>query len=121
MTEVIFNEDGQPVLRGARDPQSGEYYFPFRPLTADGTLRACEETLLSTEGILYTWTRFAGRFYGQIDLPEAVRIQTELGDGPHDIGATYRLTADRTDDKIDWRFERVWRCFRDFGRCGAGA
>ena len=42
--------------------------------------------------------------YGQIDLPERVRIQCEIGPGPREIGARYRLAA--RDDAADpgWWF-----------------
>ncbi|MDR5653181.1 hypothetical protein [Ruixingdingia sedimenti] len=104
MADLTTDSAGAPRLRGARDPASGACHFPFRPLSTDGSLRPCTEIALSDRGILYTWTRFAGRFYGQVDLPEAVRIQTELGEGPHDIGAPYRL--DIAPDGAGWRFVR---------------
>lgn len=82
-----------PVLRGSRDPQTGETFFPPRALAVDGSLRDCEPVTLSRVGELYTWTRFMGTCFGQVDLPEGVRIQTPLCDGPHAIGAAYELVV----------------------------
>lgn len=101
----VIELDGQWHLRGAKDEAGGQSYFPFRPLAADGSLRPCAEVALSREGVLYSWTRFAGVFYGQIDLPEGVRIQTTLGEGPHEIEAPYRLTI--LPEGQGWRFDRV--------------
>lgn len=106
MDDLIEDDAGRVALQGSRDPSSGECYFPSRPLVADGTLRRCEPVTLSREGVLHTWTTFAGADYGQVDLPEGVRIQCELGDGPHEIGARYRLAVTTGDDGTAWRFER---------------
>lgn len=91
------------VLVGSRDPGTGQVYFPARALAADGSLRDCEPLPLSRKGRLVTWTKFAGTFFGQIDLPEGVRLQGRLGEGPHTIGETCVLTA----DDQGWRFDSV--------------
>lgn len=106
MDELIEAGNGGHALRGARDPASGEHYFPFRALTPDGTLRQCEPVALSLAGVLHSWTRFGGKDYGQIDLPEGVRVLCLLGEGPHEIGAPYRLEVMTEDGAIRWRFDR---------------
>lgn len=106
MDELIEVETGGQALRGARDPASGACYFPFRPLTPDGTLRQCEPVALSRAGVLHTWTRFGHKDYGQVDLPEGVRVPCRLGEGPHEIGASYHLEVTTADDKTSWRFDR---------------
>lgn len=97
------DQSGPPLcLQGSRDPQSGQTYFPARALVADGSLRKSEPVELSRAGHLVTWTTFAGTCFGQVDLPEGVRIQGRLGDGPHKIGAAYTLAT----DSDGWRFDR---------------
>ncbi|AJE45055.1 hypothetical protein [Celeribacter indicus] len=97
-----------PTLLGSRDPATGQVYFPPRTLSADGALTRCEEVELSREGILHTWTQMGGRFYGQVDLPEKVRIQCVLAPGVPEIGAVYRLEAAAADDgAAGWRFARA--------------
>ncbi|MCB1405852.1 MAG: hypothetical protein KDK01_06190 [Rhodobacteraceae bacterium] len=104
MDKIRLSADGTPRLVGSRDQETGQTYFPYRPLAADGSLRPCEEVLLSGKGALYSWTRFAKRFYGQIDLPEGVRVQCEIDDGPHEIGGIYRLEVIADGDDAKWRF-----------------
>jgi Predicted nucleic-acid-binding protein containing a Zn-ribbon len=103
MTTDLPTGSGADGLRGSRDPATGQIYFPARVLAADGSLRLCEPVALSQRGRLASWTRFAGRFYGQVDLPEGVRIQGRLGEGQHRIGADYHLCSDAD----GWRFDRV--------------
>jgi uncharacterized OB-fold protein len=92
----VFRLD-PPTLRGSRDDVSGQVYFPPRALSADGELRDCVPVDLSPEGTLYSFTRMGDTWYGQIDLPEKVRIQCVLGPGPREIGAHYRLAASPQD------------------------
>lgn len=94
--------NGVPALRGSRDPGTGQIYFPARALSADGSLRECDEVELSREGTLYSYTSMGPIWYGQVDLPERVRIQCELGPGPREIGAPYRLAA--REDGTGWWF-----------------
>ncbi len=97
-----------PCLVGSRDPQTGQTYFPARVFAADGSLRSCEVIRLSATGHLVTWTKFAGRHLGQVDLPDGVRVQTELTAGAHEIGAEYALDIQQAEDgKVQWRFRRV--------------
>lgn len=88
-------------LTGSRDPQTGEVFYPERQYSVDGTLRECEPVDLSVEGELYAFTSFAGQDYGQIDLPEGVRIQAALAAGEHRIGTKYRLDSE---DGEKWWF-----------------
>lgn len=95
-------------LVGSRDTLTGQVYFPPRALSADGALRETETVELSRQGTLYTWTRFAGTSFGQIDLPEGVRIQTLLDDDAPVIGATYEITgAKDPSGATSWRFARA--------------
>jgi uncharacterized OB-fold protein len=97
-----------PCLFGSRDPGTGQTYFPPRQYAADGSLRQCERLELSSEGTLYTWTEFSGEGYGQVDLPEGVRVQTRLVAGEHEIGARYRLvTFVDSAGKESYRFGRA--------------
>lgn len=104
MDKVRLSPEGTPQLVGSRDQETGQTYFPFRPLAADGSLRPCEEVLLSGKGTLYSWTFFAKRFYGQIDLPEGVRVQCEIDEGPHEIGGIYHLEVTEHGNDTKWRF-----------------
>jgi uncharacterized OB-fold protein len=104
MEHIKKAPNGAPRLVGSQDEVSGQTYFPFRPLAADGSLRTCREVLLADKGTLFSWTRFAKRFYGQIDLPEGVRVQCEICEGPHEIGAAYRLEVIGEGDNAKWRF-----------------
>lgn len=91
-------------LRGSRDPETGDVYFPVRTYSVDGTLRELEEVALSSRGVLYTCTTFMdGRVFGQVDLPEGVRLQGELTGDDHTIGSHYRVVGDAT----NWRFEHA--------------
>lgn len=102
---VVFI-DGEAKLAGSRDPSNGQTYFPARALVADGSLRPCESINLSPTGILASWTRLVDRHFGQVDLPEGVRVQTLLSDGPHEIGASYRLQVADKDGTMEWSFTR---------------
>jgi len=103
---VLFRTN-PPCLLGSRDEVTGAVYFPPRALTTDGSLRECVRIELSSKGTLFSWTRFAGRYFGQIDLPEGVRLQCALDDGAHEIGAVYALDIFRTESGAqDWRFIR---------------
>ncbi|MGW6456259.1 MaoC/PaaZ C-terminal domain-containing protein [Streptomyces sp. NPDC055078] len=85
-----------PRLLGSHDELTGETYFPPRELSVDGRLRALRTVELAPAGVLYSWTEIGGVGYGQIDLPEGVRVQAPLGDGPHVIGDRYTLEASAT-------------------------
>lgn len=94
MTDALNHFDvDPPTLWGSKDDESGQVYFPARALSADGGLRECRRVALSREGILFSFTRMGDIWYGQIDLPEKVRIQCTLGPGHREIGARYRLAV----------------------------
>ena len=93
-------------LTGSRDAATGQVYFPPRVYSTDGRMRETEPVALSTEGILYSWTALGPAHFGQIDLPEGVRIQCEIAPGEHEIDATYRLEITGEGD-TDWRFTRA--------------
>ncbi|MFJ9562819.1 Zn-ribbon domain-containing OB-fold protein [Streptomyces fuscichromogenes] len=99
-----------PTLLGSRDPKTGQVYFPPRALATDGSLRECEPVDLSRTGVLYSHTTMGTTVYGQIDLPEKVRVQSTLAPGqPPEIGAPYRLEAvtDEGGAVTGWRFARA--------------
>ena len=101
-----FDELQREPLRllGSRDPGTGQTYFPRRAYAADGSLRETEPVILSPRGTLYSWTALSPEMhYGQIDLPEGVRIQCEIAPGDHAIGADYTLCL--LDDR-KWGFRR---------------
>lgn len=103
----LITDDGPPQLRGSRDAQTGQVYFPFRAFAADGSLRLCEPVALSTEGLLVSWTAFGKECFGQIDLPDGVRVQTRLAGSAHQTGARYGLDVTTGDTgETDWRFKR---------------
>ncbi len=95
-----------PSLIGSRDNRTGEVYFPPRAVSADGRLRPCVDVSLSPRGKLYAFTSFAGTTYGQVDLPEGVRILTTLADGDHEIDADYEFEL-VDGDNPGWRFRRA--------------
>jgi uncharacterized OB-fold protein len=95
-------------LLGSRDPKTGQTYFPPRTFSVDGKMRETALVELSPKGILHTWTTFGRVYYGQVDLPEGIRIQCELEGSEHEIGAQYELcTADDNKDRTKWRFRRA--------------
>lgn len=103
----LVDEGGEVRLRGSRDSATGQIYFPFRALAADGSLRPCEPVALTREGLLFSWTRMGKHCFGQVDLPEGVRVQTPLGDGDHQTGTRYGLdVATGEDGQTNWRFIR---------------
>lgn len=97
-----------PRLLGSRDAGTGQIYFPPRALSADGSMRTCDQVVLSYTGMLHAWTEVEAVAYGQVDLPEGPRIQTRLGGGPHEIGGSYALRVARVGEhSLDWWFDRV--------------
>ncbi|MFV0382517.1 Zn-ribbon domain-containing OB-fold protein [Paracoccus sp. (in: a-proteobacteria)] len=96
--------EARSALIGSLDPGTGQVYFPPRPLAADGSMRATETVELSTGGLLYSWTALGPVHYGQIDLPEGVRLQCEIVPGEHQIGTRYVLEASGDEG---WRFRRA--------------
>jgi uncharacterized OB-fold protein len=82
-----------PKLLGSRDDETGETYFPPRELSVDGRLRPLRTVELQATGVLHSWTELADVAYGQVDLPEGVRVQAQLNGGPHVIGDSYTFEA----------------------------
>jgi len=82
-------EHRHPRLVGSYSPKADEYYFPRRK-RCPITFGPVEDRLLSSEGVLYSWTWIENMRYGavvagiephgvgQVDLPEGVRVQTRL-------------------------------------------
>jgi len=104
MDNKVNHEKG--CLMGSRDPGTGEIYFPPRPYAADGSLRLTEPVELSKQGILYSWTALGKAHFGQVDLPEGVRIQCPITPGDQEIDATYVLEITGEGDDA-WRFGRA--------------
>lgn len=93
-------------LIGSRDAETGQVYFPQRAYAADGSMRETEQVPLSNQGVLYSWTILGDEHFGQIDLPERVRIQSRLQPSEHQIGEVYELVIIGEADN-DWRFSRA--------------
>lgn len=96
----------QQALMGSRDPETGRTYYPPRHFSDDGKLRPVESVVLSTAGVLYSFSEFRGMGFGHIDLPEGTRIPTLLGDGPHELGTRYEFEM-LDAEKSQWRFNRA--------------
>jgi uncharacterized OB-fold protein len=95
-------------LVGSRDDSIGETYFPPRRYSVDGRLRELTTVDLSPSGVLYAWTSIGPQAFGQIDLPDGPRVQTELDGDDHEVGATYELVVERADgDRLTWKFSRA--------------
>jgi uncharacterized OB-fold protein len=105
-TDATVPQEEPYRLLGSTDELRAEVYYPARALSVDGALRELETVELSTEGTLYSWTALGPTVYGQVDLPEGVRLLAELDDGPHRIGGRYRLVAD-SNAGPGWRFVHV--------------
>jgi uncharacterized OB-fold protein len=95
----------QPRLLGSRCPACEEVFFPRRLVCAKCLHEGTEDTELSTQGVIHTWTychvplfgkkdaEVAGYGVAQVDLPEGPRVQSILS-GARDqfaIGATVEI------------------------------
>lgn len=89
-------------LSASRDAQTGQVYVPPRALAADGSLRATENIEVPAQGVLVSWTSFAGEYYGLIDLDCGARIQALLAPGTDKIGTA--CTAKTADEQGQPRF-----------------
>ena len=78
-------------LSVARDPVTGDQFYPRRALSIEGALRALEPVDVPGFGVLSEAVSMGERSFGYIDLPGGVRLISELGPGPHIVGANYRL------------------------------
>lgn len=123
-------ESGQsrPRLTGSYSPGADEYFFPRRK-RCPITFGPVEDRVLSTEGVLHSWTWLETMRYGtmtgtgephgigQVDLPEGVRVQTRLlgqmGDWEIGMPMVIDLLAVLSDDD---GAELCTFCFRAKGK-----
>jgi len=98
-TFILMPPRAPEALTGSADPETGQVFYPVRALSVDGRLRPLVESALATEGVLYSWTTYAGAAYGQVDLDDGVRLQVRLAPGEHRIGERYRLGASPDGDR----------------------
>jgi scaffold protein (connect acetoacetyl-CoA thiolase and HMG-CoA synthase) len=85
--EGLFTTD-PPALRGSRCTACGTLRFPYRELCPSCQSSAVEETALSTEGLVHTFTvvhaappGYVGEVpyaFGVVELPEGLRVATTL-------------------------------------------
>ena len=94
-------EGDQTVMTGSRDRRTGQCYWPQRTFSVDGQLVELEDVALPTAGRLSVMVASGERWYGYVDLPGDVRLITELGAGPHDIGATYQMVVTENGRRFD--------------------
>lgn len=78
------------TLAGTRDPLTGDTFHPARRLSVDGSLRHLDPIDIPAVGVLAEAIAMGQRWFGYIDLDAGPRLLTELGPGPHGIGARYR-------------------------------
>jgi uncharacterized protein len=116
-----------PRLLGSRCPACGEVFFPRRLVCAKCLHEGTEDTELSTQGTIHTWTychvplfgkkdaAVAGYGVAQVDLPEGPRVQSILSGGRDQfaIGTTVELDLETLrqnsegDDVVIYRFRPV--------------
>jgi hypothetical protein len=92
------------TLSVSHDELTGEWFFPPRAISVDGTLRELPTVEVPAVGTLTEAVEMGDRWYGYVDLAGDIRILTELGAGPHEIGRRYRLVSG--DDETR-RFDRA--------------
>jgi uncharacterized protein len=121
------DEAEQPRLLGSRCPACGETFFPRRLVCAKCLHEGTEDTELSTQGTIHTWTYchvplfgkkdagVAGYGVAQVDLPEGPRVQSILSGAREQfaIGATVEIDLETLrqnsdgDDVVIYRFRPV--------------
>lgn len=88
----------QPVpprqLDASRDPLTGDVFVPPRHFSVDGALRVLEPATVLAVGVLAEVVQMGERYYAHLDLLAGPRLMVELGPGPHQPGAEYRLSED---------------------------
>lgn len=106
--QVVAFVDGEWVLRGARDPGTGQVWYP-PPVLGRESLAPAEEVTLGTTGTLYSAVEVhvgpvgfeAPYWAGYVDLPEGVRVfgRISCGDQTPEPGMTLeiRVGVVRTD------------------------
>jgi hypothetical protein len=96
--------NNKEALPGSHDPQTGQCFYPARPYSVEGALRELTDVEIEARGRLAEFIAMGDRWYGYVDLPGEVRVLTELGPGPHQIGAVYHLA---TAGDAERRFDRA--------------
>jgi acyl dehydratase/uncharacterized OB-fold protein len=105
---LVLVDEAADCLLGSHDPVTGQTFFPPRTLAVDGSLREIDPVALSPVGTLVAWTTMAGFAFGEVDLPEGVRIQARLeGAQPHDVGRDYRVHVTAEGISPEWWFVRA--------------
>lgn len=104
------NGDGIPCLVGSRCTSCGAVYFPRRTICLECRSSAFREQVLSTRGVLYSWTtvrvsasRPTPYTVGYVDLPEGVRIFTTLLGGPGSLNCDQPVHL-RIGPTHDWAY-----------------
>ena len=129
--EGFFRIPGDPTepprLLGSRCLACEEVFFPRRLVCAKCLHEGTEDTELSTQGVIHTWTychvplfgkkdaAVAGYGVAQVDLPEGPRVQSILSGGRDQfaIGTTVELDLETLrqnsegDDVVIYRFRPV--------------
>ncbi len=93
MSAVTSEDGGTQQLDGSRDPVTGDVFIPPRGLSVDGALRPLEAVRVPAVGVLVDVVQMAERSFGHLDLDAGPRLMIELGPGPHEAGARYRLVV----------------------------
>ncbi|OBB99645.1 MULTISPECIES: hypothetical protein [unclassified Gordonia (in: high G+C Gram-positive bacteria)] len=89
------------TLEGSRDPRTGQCYWPKRTFSVDGELVRLDDVELPSTGELAAFVSAGDRCFGYVDLPGDVRLITELGTGPHEVGASYRAVVTESGRRFD--------------------
>lgn len=86
---------GRPTqqLDATRDRRTGDVFCPPRGFSVDGAMRPLESVQIPAEGVVEQVVQMGDRFYAHLDLHAGPRLMVELGPGPHEVGASYRLAA----------------------------
>ncbi|QYB00172.1 hypothetical protein I1A62_03535 (plasmid) [Rhodococcus sp. USK10] len=91
----------KPHMPGSRDPRSGDLYAVPRLWSVDGGLVELEPAHIPAVGVLTEVIEMGPRSFGYVDLSGGVRVITELGAGPHDVGGRYQLSIDAQPRRFD--------------------
>jgi uncharacterized OB-fold protein len=139
IAEGLFTTSATPQLAASRCVKCGELCFPRQASCPACTVEACEETLLSPRGVLWTWTiqRFPPTAppyigptdrdayvpfgVGYVELPEGIRVEARLTENDPDklaIGMEMELVLEPFGIDGDGN-ERVTFAFRPVAPRGA--
>lgn len=94
---------GALTLQASRDEHTGQIYVPPRALAADGSLRPTTAGEVPAQGVLYSFTTFAGECYGLVDLEGGARIQVLLEPNTTVIGARVLALGQGSDGRPRFR------------------